>query len=700
MAEGFLQNILSPEHLRGLTLDDLECLAAEIRARLIEVTAKNGGHLAASLGTVEVTLALHLLYDFSCDRLVFDVGHQAYAHKILTGRNDAFESLRSYDGVCGFPRRDESVYDAHDAGHASDSLSIAVGLALARDLRGSDERVVALIGDAALSGGMAFEALNQIGHERSDLTIVLNDNEMSISRSVGAMSLYLAKLRVSRPYVTARDALEGGLSRAGQPGRALVRAGELAKSSFKKLVVPGMFFEDMGIRYIGPIDGHNIAALLRAFKIARSAAGPVLVHTVTRKGRGFEPAERQPDVFHGVGRFDPQTGALQKEQAETESYTTLFSKALIAEATTDADIVAVTAAMEEGTGLAAFRRTFPARFFDVGIAEEHAVALAAGLALGGKKPVVAIYSTFLQRAFDQLMIDVAQQSQHVVFAVDRAGLVGEDGPTHHGAFDLAYLRSVPGMRVLAPAAADDIADCLHTALALGDGPVALRYPRGTAPTNASLERPPELLPMGVARRLRDGRDVAILAVGRFVSVALEAAALLEQCGIEALVYNMLWVKPLDENAVAAACATGLVVTVEDGVVNGGFGSAVLEAVAGHPEWFGAAGGAAGAGDVAVREAAATGDIATTGAAASGDAAAAGVVGAVATGDVVSGAAAEAAIGTGDGRLRILRLGLPDAFVPHGATKTLFAELGLSADQIAERIAGELGRQLESRKTAS
>jgi 1-deoxy-D-xylulose-5-phosphate synthase len=633
MNDDLLQSIATPDDLRAFNDDEMAQLAAQIRAQLIAVTAQNGGHLASSLGAVEIILALHRVFDFSKDRLVFDVGHQSYAHKLITGRLDSFGTLRCLDGVCGFPRRDESIYDTHDAGHASDSLSIATGLALTRDLNMTDEHVAVLIGDAALSGGMAFEALNQIGHEGTSMTIVLNDNEMSISRNVGALSLYLGKARLSKPYTTIRDSVEGGMGRTGRVGRALVNVGEAVKGSFKKLVVPGTFFEDMGIKYLGPIDGHNIGTLENALQAARGFKGPVLIHAVTQKGKGYGPAEQRPDVFHGVGRFDPATGEVLKQAGGAPTFTKVFSQTLLAQAATNPDLVAVTAAMTDGTGLDAFKEQHPQRTFDVGIAEEHAVALAAGLALGGKLPVVAIYSTFLQRAFDQMVINVALQQQHVVFCVDRAGLVGEDGSTHHGIFDLAYLRAIPHMRILAPSSAGELASALHTALLLDDGPVAIRYSRGEAWEGEGLPSDdasvPQKLPIKKALKRRDGEDAALLAVGRMVPVALEAAALLACEGVQAAVWDMRWVKPVDREAVAQAAQTPLVVTLEEGTIVGGFGSAVLEALA-------------------LREVCCS--------------------------------------------PRTLTLGLPDAFVFHGSTAQLFEDLGLTAPQIAATIQDALGGQ--------
>lgn len=617
---------------------------------MVEVTSKNGGHLASSLGAVEIIIALHRVFDFSLDRLVFDVGHQSYAHKIITGRDKDFDTLRQKGGISGFPKRKESLFDAHDAGHASDSLSIACGLAAARDLNDGPEQIVVLIGDASLSGGLAFEALNQIGHDGKNITIVLNDNEMSISRNVGALSLYLGKARMSKHYTMARNTVEEGLGRTGRVGRALVSAGEVAKSSVKKLVVPGMFFEDMGIKYIGPIDGHNIASMEEALEAARAAEGPVLIHAVTKKGRGYAPAEAMPEHFHGVGSYDPKTGIALQGSKQTPSYTDIMGAAVVEEAASNTNIVAITAGMTTGTGLTKFKERFPERFVDVGIAEEHAVALAAGLALGGKQPVVAIYSTFLQRAYDQVAMDVALQDLSVVFCVDRAGLVGEDGATHQGAFDLAYLRSIPAMRIIAPYTADDVKRALRTALSLPSGPVAIRYPRGQTPTQAELsayyatiakdtegatiDATTNALPLGKARKLREGDDLALLAVGTMIPLALECANLLAEEGLTARVVDMLWVKPLDTETVLQAAQTGHVVTMENGSKIGGFGSAVLE-------------------------------------------------------ELVSLQLTP----------RVQTFGLPDSFVEHGSQASLMAELGLTAQSITEQILSER-KKWRDKETAS
>ena len=668
--ESFL-NIPESAELKALSNGQLVELAAAIRKRLIKVTSVNGGHLASSLGAVELILALHRVFDFPTDHLVFDVGHQAYAHKLVTGRQQAFDTLRTYGGISGFIRKEESPYDINDSGHASDSLSTALGLALARDLEHGTQRVAVLIGDAALSGGMAFEALNQIGHLQTEMTIVLNDNEMSIAPNVGALSLYLGRARTSKAYTTLRDTVEDRMASTGRLGRFLVRTGETAKESFKKLMVPGTFFEDMGIIYIGPIDGHNIETVSKALKASLKFKGPVLIHTITQKGRGYAPAEMQPELYHGVSCYDPKTGKFASKKGNCPTYTEVFSKALLEEAQQNSDIVAITAAMMEGTGLTPFSEAHPERFYDVGIAEEHAVALAGGFALGGKLPVVAIYSTFLQRAYDQLMINVALLDSHVVFAIDRAGIVGEDGTTHHGVFDLAYLRNIPNMRILAPADAQQLKDALHTALHLEGGPIALRYPRGAVlppgdqepadkgdmsadkgemsadksglpqAGNAPLKRegdlgdktrPARMLKVGQGVTLRQGADVSLLAVGRMVGKAMDAARILAERGIEAQVENMLWVKPLDVQAVARAAQTPLVVTLEEGTVLGGFGSAVLEALA--------------------------------------------------------------QLGCEDkpADTRVLTLGVPDDFVKHGSIEELFEELGLNGPQIAERICDALRKE--------
>ena len=623
MSQRILDTISSPADLKDLSYEQLDELAKEIRGEIIAVCSMNGGHLASSLGAVELIIALHRVLNCPHDRIVFDVGHQSYAHKLLTGRLNRFETLRCEGGLSGFTRLNEGPYDSHDSGHASDSLSMALGYALARDLAGTDQRVAALIGDASISGGMALEALNFIGQSKTKLTIILNDNEMSISRNVGALSLYLGRARTSRTYLRARDGVENRLNQTGTIGRTLAIAGEVAKRSVKNLMVPGMLFEDLGLTYIGPIDGHSIADVEEAVTRAQRIDGPVIIHAVTRKGAGYAPAEKRPDLFHGVGPFDIDTGKPLPSAPGPVKYTKVFGDALVREAEANPRIVAITAAMTDGTGLAPFARRFRNRFFDVGIAEENATAMAGGLALGGQLPVVAIYSTFLQRAFDQIATDVCLPNAHVVLALDRAGLVGADGPTHHGVFDIPYLRILPNMKVLAPSNEAELVDALHTALALS-GPVALRYPRGAA-EGVELPEKPQAWELGAAgeRYPPAGQGdprVSVLAVGRGVGRARAAADLLAQKGISCRVTDMRWVKPVDEAAVREAASSQLVVTAEEGVVSGGFGSAVLESLSRQglcPE--------------------------------------------------------------------TLQLGIPDRFVEQGPVDSLLAKVGLSPEAIAQRI---------------
>jgi 1-deoxy-D-xylulose-5-phosphate synthase len=574
--ERILDRIEAPCDVKSLGEAELTQLSAEIREELISTVSTTGGHLAPNLGVVELTLGIHRALECPSDRIIFDVGHQSYVHKLITGRRDRFETLRQYGGVCGFPKRNESPFDSFDTGHASDSLSVALGLALARDAHGGDETILVVIGDGSMTGGMSFEALNHIGHLGTRIVIVLNDNEMSISENVGALAGYLARVRLDPRYQRLRDGVESRLATTAL-GKVMVDAGEAVKESVKQLLVPGMLFEELGLKYVGPIDGHDVAAVEQAVAGAKRTDGPVIVHAVTKKGAGYGHAEEQPDAFHGIGPFSVATGKANGSSGPV-SYTEAFSRALIAEAERDESIVAITAAMPSGTGLDKFAARYPERFYDVGIAEEHAVGLAAGLALGGRLPVVAIYSTFLQRAYDQIIMDVALQGLHVVFCLDRAGLVGEDGPTHHGVFDLTYLRSVPNLMVLAPADEGELADALHTALG-ATCPVAIRYPRGAG---VGVSRPdgPEVWETGRAEERREGSDVALLAVGRMVGVAEKAAELLASDGVSASVINMRWVKPLDMQAVSsAALCHRLVVTIEENTGVGGFGAAVCETLA-------------------------------------------------------------------------------------------------------------------------
>ena len=570
-----LDIISSPADLKLLSNEELSILASEIRQEIVSVTSKTGGHVASSLGAVEIILALHSLLDCPKDKIVFDVGHQAYAHKLVTGRLKDFPTLRTYGGMSGFPKPSESPYDVHYSGHASDSLSVALGLAEARDLSGADNKVVALIGDAALSGGMAFEALNNIGQAQTPMVIILNDNEMSISHNVGALMKHLGYMRASSQYRQARDTMQEHLESSGPVGKALTSFGRNMKESMKQFVIPhSMIFEQLGIVCTAPVDGHNIAQLRETLRAVLAANGPVLMHVVTRKGEGYMPAVRNPEKFHGIGPYNIATGeVIKSDKPSAPKYTNVFGSALVKAAETNQDIVAITAAMKGGTGLDAFAEKFPKRFVDTGISEEHAVGFAGGLAAGGKKPVVALYSTFMQRAIDQTIINVALPKLDVVFAIDRAGIVGADGPTHHGVFDLVYARMVPNMRVLAPSNEAELVHGLHTALAMG-GPFAIRYPRGEA-EGVPLPEVPEVLPEGKARMVREGDDVALLAFGRMVGYACKAAEALEQQGISVRVVDMRWVKPLDADAIREAAGTKLVVTVEEGVIAGGAGEGVL-----------------------------------------------------------------------------------------------------------------------------
>jgi 1-deoxy-D-xylulose-5-phosphate synthase len=570
-----LDAITSPDDLKALTDGDLRILCNEIREEIVSVTSRNGGHVASSLGAVEIIVALHSLLNCPHDRIVFDVGHQAYAHKLLTGRLKQFDTLRQKGGISGFPKPSESPYDVHPSGHASDSLSVALGLAKARDLRGSDEHIVAVIGDASLAGGMAFEALNHIGQEQTKIVIVLNDNGMSISRPVGGLVKHLGFLRTSTQYRRTRDALQERMEESGIITRGLLNVGRNMKESIKQFVIPhSMMFEHLGITCTAPIDGHDIRELRETLEVVLKADGPVLVHVVTKKGIGYPPAQQNPELFHGVGPFDIKTGHVYPSSNTAPKFMNVFRDAIVDEAAHDPSIVAITAAMKDGTGLARFADTYPDRFYDVGISEEHALGFAAGLASGGMKPVVAIYSTFMQRAIDQIIVDNALARCNIVLCIDRAGLVGDDGPTHNGMFDMVYLRMIPEMRILAPSNEAELVNALHTALKL-DGPVALRYPRGAAAGVALPDHPTELEP-GVSRLVRKGDDIAILAFGRMVAQALDAAEILEQRGIHARVVDMRWVKPLDEHAIKQAAQTKLVVTLEEGVISGGAGEGVLD----------------------------------------------------------------------------------------------------------------------------
>jgi 1-deoxy-D-xylulose-5-phosphate synthase len=573
-----LDKIDSPKDLRPLTLPELEKLAREIRQYIITTLAETGGHLAPNLGVVELTIALHYVFDSPRDKIIWDVSHQCYTHKLLTGRRGDFPTIRQYGGLSGFASPAESPHDPFGAGHGSTSIAAGLGFAKARDLRGGDEKVIAVIGDGALSGGMALAALNQAGALGADMLVVLNDNEMSISRNVGALSGHLARLRAGlvEPVL---DRLRREVARAVQRfplGDALLDVLDRIRGSLKHLVVSGMLFEEMGFTYLGPIDGHDLADLISVFSEARRLKGPVLVHVVTQKGRGYKPAEDDPTKFHGTRPFDASNGAPLA--SDSPSFSDVFGQALTDLARQDRRIVAVSAAMIEGTGLRAFQKAFPDRCFDVGMAEEVAVVFAAGLAAAGLRPVVAIYSTFLQRAYDPIIHDVALQKLPVVFALDRAGVVGDDGPTHHGLFDLSYLRQVPNMVCMAPRDEGELRRMLATAFQVG-GPASLRYPRGSGP-GRGLDAPLVPIEIAKAEQLTEGSDVAILAIGTMVESALAAADLAAKEGVHATVVNARFAKPLDENLICTlAQQCGAFVTVEENVAAGGFGSAVAEFLA-------------------------------------------------------------------------------------------------------------------------
>ncbi len=575
-----LEKISTPQDLKNLSIAELQKMAEEIRSFLLQTISQTGGHLAPNLGVVELTLALHCVFDTNKDRLVWDVGHQSYVHKILTGRKELFSGLRQFGGLSGFPKREESIHDAFNTGHSSTSISAALGFALARDRLGEDYHAIAVIGDGSMTGGEAYEALNQAGQFKTNLLVVLNDNEMSIAENVGAMSSYLSRLRSDPFYTRRKKDIEYLLHKVPAIGSSVVKAAERIKDSLKYLLVPGMLFEELGLTYLGPIDGHDLTNLLIMLKKAKTLKGPVLLHVLTQKGRGYAPAVQSPAVFHGVGRFDLSTGQPLKSGGENPSYTAVFGKTIVDLATQDQRIMAITAAMPDGTGLNQFAKKYPSRFFDVGIGEQNAVTMAAAMAVKGLRPVVAIYSSFLQRAYDQISHDVCLQKLPVVFCIDRAGLVGEDGPTHHGAFDLSYLRHLPGMSVLAPKDEEELRQMLYTALQYADGPTAIRYPRGEA-IGVPLTDEYQLIPWGKAELLAEEEDAEILmlAVGSMVYPALRTRELLREKGIKSTVINARFIKPLDEELLIAQVAKyKYIVTLEENVQAGGFGSGVLELV--------------------------------------------------------------------------------------------------------------------------
>jgi 1-deoxy-D-xylulose-5-phosphate synthase len=573
--EKALDQIRTPHDIKALDQEELGKLCHELREEIISTVSKTGGHLASNLGVVELTAALYYVFDFPKDKLVWDVGHQSYVHKLLTGRRDRFHTLRQYQGISGFPKRDESPYDTFDSGHSGNSISSALGMAEARRLKGEEGRVIAVIGDGSMTAGLAFEGLNQAGHIDQDLIVILNDNEMSISPNVGALSSYLNRLMTGQFVNRFRRDMGGFLETLPRIGKSVLRFAKQAEESLKGLVMPGLLFEELGLKYIGPIDGHRLDYLIETFQNIKKLDGPILIHVITKKGKGYPPAEANPSRFHGVPPFVIETGEFKSTQKSPPSFTEVFGETLCQLAKENKRLIAITAAMQSGTGLEEFASQFPDRFYDIGIAEQHAVTFAAGLALEGMKPVVAIYSTFLQRAYDQVLQDVCLQKLPVVFAVDRGGIVGEDGPTHHGVFDFSYLRHIPNLIAMVPKDENEFQHMIKTAIEC-PGPVAFRYPRGKG---VGIGRDVSLhsIDIGKGEVLREGQDILIIAIGTTVYPSLRAAQRLAEVGIQAAVINGRFLKPLDATLLCDwAKKTGKVVTVEENVLQGGFGSAVLE----------------------------------------------------------------------------------------------------------------------------
>jgi 1-deoxy-D-xylulose-5-phosphate synthase len=570
-----LGTINSPADLKDLKLQELEQLAGEIREKIVETVSETGGHLAPSLGVVELTIALHYVFDTPKDKIIWDVGHQAYAHKLITGRRDRFHTLRTHGGLSGFPKREESPYDTFDTGHSSTSISAGLGITTAKALKGEKGRVIAVIGDGSMTAGLAFEGLNQAGHTEKDLIVVLNDNAMSISPNVGAFSSFLSRKMTGHRFVYLRKELRNFFQSIPGVGENIINLIRKSEDSLITFFTPGMLFEAFKFRYIGPIQGHRIDRLIQTFKNILLLEGPILVHVMTVKGKGYTPAEEDPCHYHGVGCFDISTGSPSKDSPiPPASYTEVFGNAMVELGKKEKRLFAITAAMPEGTGLNKFAETFPERFLDVGIAEQHAVTFAAGLASEGFKPVVAIYSTFLQRAYDQIIHDVCLSNLHVVFCIDRGGLVGEDGPTHHGHFDITYLRSLPNMTLMAPKDENELRHMLYTALKLS-GPVAIRYPRGIA-IGVPLDPEYKTIPFGESEILSEGKDLIIIALGTMVSPSMEAATILQNEGFSVGVVNCRFVKPLDKSLAEQVRAVGKVLVVEENIRQGGLGSALLE----------------------------------------------------------------------------------------------------------------------------
>ncbi len=614
--------IKNPRFLKNMSTKQLIELSADIRKFLIEKLSKTGGHIGPNLGVVELTIALHKVFDSPKDKLIWDVGHQSYVHKILTGRASEFDTLRQYKGLSGFPKRSESEHDVWETGHSSTSLSAAMGMAIARDLKGTDEYIVPIIGDGALTGGMALEALNHIGHEKKDIIVVLNDNEMSIAPNVGALHNVLGRLRTAGKYQWVKDELEFLLKRIPAVGGKLAATAERIKDSLKYLLVSGVFFEELGFTYLGPVDGHNFDDLFENLHYAKKIKGPVLLHVITKKGKGYSPAENDKvGTWHGTGPYKIETGDFLKPVDTAPSWSELVSETVRKLARTDKRIVAITPAMPVGSKLEGFASEFPDRMFDVGIAEQHATTLAAGLATQGMKPFLAIYSTFLQRAYDQVVHDVCRQNLNVFFAIDRAGLVGADGETHQGVFDIAFLRHVPNLVIMMPKDENEGQHMVYTAIQYDDGPIALRFPRGNG-LGVKLDEELKKIPIGTWEVLREGRDLAILTFGTTISMALEAAEKLAKDNISVKVVNARFIKPMDEKILHDLLESNIpILTIEEAVLQGGFGSAVLEFAHDH----------------------------------------------------------------GYHQAVINRMGIPDRFIEHGSVKELLNEIGLTTAHIIDRV---------------
>ena len=570
-----LEKINSPEDLRKLNIEEKKEIAKELRKYILEVVSKNGGHLASNLGVIELTIAMHSVFDTPKDKIVWDVGHQAYAHKIITGRREQFKTLRQLDGLAGFPKTSESEYDSFNTGHSSTSISAALGMARARDLKGENNQVIAVIGDGALTGGMALEALNDAGFSKTHMTVILNDNEMSISKNIGGLNMFLSKLRTKKLYTKSNLSGKKIISKIPVIGKPIVKVVQRLKRSIKQLIIPKMFFEDIGFTYLGPVDGHDIEQLENIMRLSKQVTGPVLIHVLTKKGKGYKIAEENPDKFHATGPFDIETGKTKKEKKK--DYSKVFGETLIELAKNDKRIVAITASMKDGTGLAKFAKEFPSRFFDIGIAEQHALTMAAGMAIEGMIPFVPIYSSFYQRAYDQVIHDIAIQNLPVIMCVDRAGVVGADGETHQGTLDMAFFRLVPNLTIMAPKDFKELEDMMKFAVKLNK-PVVIRYPRGGQDDNIKFTKH-EKIEFGKAEILREGQDVSIIAIGKRVAEAIKMANKFNENGIDAEVINARFLKPLDEERIKKSIEkTKNVITIEDGTKINGLGTAIEELI--------------------------------------------------------------------------------------------------------------------------